>query len=83
MSGAFRVVLYALGALALLVVVNWARQELVVGLVAACLVVVAVTALSRGKKTDGDGGTSTDGEASQTRSSRPPRERPRAGSVKS
>lgn len=82
MSGALRVVLYALGALALLVVVNWARQELVVGLVAACLVVVAVTVLSRGKKTR-DGGTSTDGEASEPRSSRAPRERPRAGSVES
>lgn len=42
MKSAFGVVLYGLGALALLVVVNWARKDLFVGLVAAALILAAV-----------------------------------------
>jgi uncharacterized membrane protein YeiB len=47
MSRPIQLVLYALGALAVLVVVNWARKDLVVGLVAAALVVVAALVFAR------------------------------------
>ena len=47
MSRPIQIVLYALGALAILVVVNWARKDLVVGLVAAGLVVVAALVFAR------------------------------------
>ena len=47
MSRPIQIVLYALGAVAVLVVVNWARQELVVGLIAACLVAVAALVFAR------------------------------------
>lgn len=51
MTRAIEVVLFALGAVAVLVVVNWAKQELVVGLVAAaCLVIIAMTLAARKKK---------------------------------
>ncbi|MCB0875862.1 MAG: hypothetical protein R2718_12970 [Solirubrobacterales bacterium] len=36
-----------LGALAVLVVINWARHQIVVGLIAACLVAVAALLLAR------------------------------------
>lgn len=62
MTEAFRVVVYAVGALALLVVVNWARHELVVGLVAACLVVVAAALASRRKEVREKEGTPPEGE---------------------
>lgn len=41
-NAAIQVVVYALGALALLVVVNWAKQDIVVGLIAAFLVLAVV-----------------------------------------
>lgn len=47
MSRPIQVVVYALGALAILVVVNWARKDLVVGLVGAVLVVVAALVFAR------------------------------------
>ena len=85
MTAALRVALYALGALVLLVVVNWARHELVVGLVAAFLLIVAVALLSRGKKAGDDVRTRAEdeGEARDARSTRPRADRPRAGSVES
>ena len=50
--------LYALGALVVLVVVNWARQELVVGIAIACLLIVATTipALRKTEATEDEGG---------------------------
>ena len=57
MSRPILIVLYALGALAVLVVVNWARKDLVVGLVAAGLVVVAALVFARFEQvTDEDEG---------------------------
>lgn len=52
MSGVLRIALYIVGALALLVVVNWARQELLIGLGAACVAGVAAMLLSRSKKAE-------------------------------
>ena len=45
-SGAIRIVFYALGALAILVIVNWARHEIVVGLIAAAALAIAATIAS-------------------------------------
>lgn len=57
MSRPIQIVIYALGALAILVVVNWARKDLVVGLVAAGLVVVAALVFARFEQaTDEDEG---------------------------
>ncbi len=42
MKSALAAFLYGLGALALLVVVNWARKDIFVGLVAAVLILAAV-----------------------------------------
>ena len=58
MSRAIQVVLYALGALVVLVVVNWARQQLVVGIAIACLLIVATTipALRKTEATEDEGG---------------------------
>lgn len=57
MSRPIQIVLYALGAVAVLVVVNWARKDLVVGLVAAGLVVVAALVFARFEQvTDEDEG---------------------------
>lgn len=42
-----QILLYVLGALAVLVVINWARHQIVVGLIAACLVAVAALLLAR------------------------------------
>ncbi|MFN8113710.1 MAG: hypothetical protein U0R51_10995 [Solirubrobacterales bacterium] len=47
MSRPIQFVLYALGAVAVLVVVNWARKDLVVGLVAAVLVIAAAFVFAR------------------------------------
>jgi len=47
MSRPIQIVLFVLGAVAVLVVVNWARHELVVGLIAACLVAVAALVFAR------------------------------------
>lgn len=61
MPRAIQVVLYALGALAVLVVVNWARQELVVGIAVACLLIAATTipALRKAEATEDEGGPSS------------------------
>ncbi len=57
MSRPIQIVIYALGALAILVVVNWARKDLIVGLVAAGLVVVAALVFARFEQvTDEDEG---------------------------
>ena len=57
MSRPIQIVIYALGALAILVVVNWARKDLVVGLVVAGLVVVAALVFARFEQvTDEDEG---------------------------
>jgi hypothetical protein len=58
---AIQVVLYAFGALAVLVVVNWARQELVVGIAVACLLIAATTipALRKAEATEDEGGPSS------------------------
>ncbi len=47
MNRPIQIVLFVLGAFAVLVIVNWARHELVVGLVAACLVAVAALVFAR------------------------------------
>lgn len=57
MSRPIQIVLYAVGAFAILVVVNWARKDLVVGLVGAVLVVVAALVFARFEQvTDEDEG---------------------------
>ncbi len=56
MNAAIQVVVYALGALALLVVVNWAKQDIVIGLVAAFLVLAVVGIATLRTKVRGDEG---------------------------
>ena len=47
MSRPIQILVYALGALAVLVVVNWARHQIVVGLIAAGLLAIAAVLLAR------------------------------------
>jgi 4-hydroxybenzoate polyprenyltransferase len=53
MSRPVQILLLVLGALAVLVVVNWARHQIVVGLIAACLIAVAAVLLARAENVAG------------------------------